>query len=341
MGLEQLWSQSGLLFGKMWEDPEVERNLMRQDNARKVLCIASAGDTAFALASTKGTRVTAFDISSAQIHLCRLKQALLEVGTLPTALTTDARRLLEHVEPLLDDSTREYWRRHKSLLKNGITMCGRVDLAMKLWGRLFRLFLVSESKVREMLSSDDPERQRFLFKQEWDSQIWRWAFRIALHPMFLNRVYPKEFVRLLPANLTEVMRHRMEAFLTNIPARSNPYAWQTFLPQEPTAPRPPYLEQHGSVTFQVGTISSAVRTRVKFDFFALSNILEVASAKDCSATLAAVKALARPGALVVLRFMFPRPPVWPEAEHLETESLAAKKADRAFFCNEFQIYRMG
>jgi S-adenosylmethionine:diacylglycerol 3-amino-3-carboxypropyl transferase len=340
MSLEQLWNKSGLLFGKMWEDPKVEQDLMWQDNARRVLCVASAGDTAFALASRKGVRVTALDINPAQVHLCRLKQALLEVGTLPTALQTDARRLLEHVEPILDFDTHQFWQRHRDLLKSGVTRCGRVDHVMSLWAWLFRFLLVSEEKVRELLNSDDPAHQRALFRQHWDGRLWRWAFRIILHPLVLGRVYPKEFVRLLPADLAQTMRKRMVSFLTGAPAKTNPYLWQTFLPQETNAPRPPYLDSHGRVTFRIGTVASAVRERGKYDFFALSNILEVASPKMCASTLAAVKAMARPGALVVLRFMFCRPPVWPQAEYLETESTEAQPKDRAFFCNEFQIYRM-
>ena len=340
MNLEQVWNRSGLLFGKMWEDPTIERDLMWQDNARKVLCVASAGDTAFALAAGRGVKVTALDINPAQIHLCRLKQALLEVGTLPTALHTDARRVLEHVEPLLEPDTREFWRKNRHLLKNGVTMCGRVDFFMGLWAWLFQRLLVPKHSIRELFASDDPEYQKTLFQRDWEGRLWRLAFSLVLHPFVLKRIYPKELVRHLPSNLAQVMRQRMESFLTDAPALNNSYLWQTFLPRDPGAPRPAYLENHGTVTFQIGKISSAVKTRRKFDFFALSNILEVATPKECFSTLRVVKALARPGALVVLRFMFPRPPVWPEAEYLEKESLEARRLDRAFFCNAFQIYRM-
>lgn len=338
--MESLWNKSGLLFGKMWEDPEVERELMWHDNSRRVLCIASAGDTALALASDKGVKVTALDINPAQIHLCRLKQALLTCGTLSTALRTDARRLFEHVEPLLDEDTRQFWTRHRKLLKSGLCMCGRVDFVMSLWARLFRFFLVSEEKVREMLESDQTSRQRELFRREWDGRLWRWAFRLALNPLLLSFIYPPEFVRLLPRNLTEVMRERMKEFVTGAPAKTNPYLWQTFLPEEADAPRPPYLDSHGSVSFHIGTIETVVRHRTRFDFFALSNILEVASPEQCAATLRAIRSVARPGALAVLRFMFPRPPVWSDVEFLREESERARAHDRAFFCNEFQVYRL-
>ena len=340
MNLERLWNQSGLMFGKMWEDPEVERELMWQDNSRRVLCVASAGDTALALAAGKGIKVTALDINPGQIHLCRLKQALLNVGTLPTALHSDARRHLAHVEPLLESDTQEFWREHRDLLRSGIGMCGRVDSVMSLWARLFRLLLVSESKVVSFLETRHPAVQKTLFQEEWDGRLWRWAFRLILHPWLLRFIYPKEFVQCLPPGLSEVMRERMESFLTSTPASENPYLWQTFMPQEADAPRPPYLSSNGHVDFQVGTIGSALKKRSKYDFFALSNILEVASKQECTNTLAALRALARPRAIAVLRFMVPRPLVWPEAKYMEKESAQARARDRAFFCNEIQVYRL-
>ena len=132
----------------------------------------------------------------------------------------------------------------------------------------------------------------------------------------------------------------MESFLTSTPASKNPYLWQTFLPHEADAPRPPYLNSSGHVDFQIGTIGSALKKRSKYDFFALSNILEVAPREECASTLAALRALARPRAIAVLRFMVPRPRVWPEAEYLEKESAEARVRDRAFFCNEIQVYRV-
>ena len=340
MNLERLWNQSGLMFGKMWEDPEVERELMWQVNSRRVLCVASAGDTALALAAGKGVKVTALDINPAQIHLCRLKQALLNVGTLPTAIHSDARRHLAHVEPLLEADTQGFWREHRDLLKSGIGMCGRVDAVMSLWARTFQLLLVSESKVKNLLETRHPAVQKTLFQEEWDGRLWRWAFRLILHPWILKLIYPKEFVKCLPSGLSDIMRRRMESFLTSTPAKGNPYLWQTFLPHEADAPRPPYLISNGHVDFQIGTIGSPFQRRSKYDFFALSNILEAASDDECATTLAALRSMARPRAIAVLRFMVPRPLVWQEAEYLEKESAEARVRDRAFFCNEIQVYRV-
>jgi len=84
-----------LLFGRVYEDPAVELGLIPP--ASRVLCIASAGDTASALARA-GHDVTAVDINPVQLAYCRARLAgapaligsaerLLAVGRRAAALT--------------------------------------------------------------------------------------------------------------------------------------------------------------------------------------------------------------------------------------------------------------
>ncbi|MFD0568088.1 DUF3419 family protein [Kitasatospora gansuensis] len=77
--------QPRLLFGRMYEDPAVE--LAAFPSGARVLCIASAGDTAAALAAA-GHEVTALDLNPAQLAYAR---ARLEGGA--PALTGTAERL--------------------------------------------------------------------------------------------------------------------------------------------------------------------------------------------------------------------------------------------------------
>lgn len=340
MSLERLRNQSDLMLGKMWEDPEVERQLMWEDNARRVLCVASAGDTALALAAGRGVRVRAFDTNPAQIHLCRLKQALLNVGTLPTAMHSDARRLLAHVEPFLEDDTRAFWQQYRDLLKSGLSMVGRVDHVMGLFARLFRLLLSSDERVMKLLETRHPALQKVLFQEEWDGRKWRWAFRLAFHPWILRMFFGRELVKDLPKGLSDRLRIQTEKLLTLTPAYDNPYLWQTFLPHRPDAPRPAYLQNFGTVDFQVGDVGQITRRGGKYDFFALSNILENASPSQCSATLAALRTVARPRAIAVLRFTKRRPPVWPEARSLPGAGTKARTQDRAYFFREVQVYQL-
>ncbi|TMB98159.1 MAG: DUF3419 family protein [Chloroflexi bacterium] len=60
-----------LLFGRMYEDPDVE---VRSLPNGRVLAIASAGDVAFALAAS-GREVVAVDVNPAQVEYVRARMA--------------------------------------------------------------------------------------------------------------------------------------------------------------------------------------------------------------------------------------------------------------------------
>lgn len=63
---------SGLVFGSMYEDPEIELDVFPRQG--RVFCIASAGDTALTLAA-HGFDVTAVDINPAQLSYVRERMA--------------------------------------------------------------------------------------------------------------------------------------------------------------------------------------------------------------------------------------------------------------------------
>ena len=69
---ESPWRQSGLMFGRMFEDWDIEASVF--PHGSKVFCIASAGCTALGLASL-GHDVTAVDINPAQVALVRARLA--------------------------------------------------------------------------------------------------------------------------------------------------------------------------------------------------------------------------------------------------------------------------
>jgi S-adenosylmethionine:diacylglycerol 3-amino-3-carboxypropyl transferase len=67
---ESPWRRSGVMFGRMFEDWDVEANVFPDQS--NVFCIASAGCTALGLASL-GHHVTAVDINPAQVALVRAR----------------------------------------------------------------------------------------------------------------------------------------------------------------------------------------------------------------------------------------------------------------------------
>ena len=346
--LKEAWTRGGLLFGKMWEDALVEMELARQivdqNGVCRVLSVASSGDTSFALASVRGVEVQSTDINPAQICLCEPKQVIMsELGpqALRDDLYRDARPTFYRLRSQLPLPCRNFWDAHNYLLTDGFHRAGRVDRMMSFWLWLFSKLVVSRTGIDALLCCHKPCLQRELVESQWQGWKWQWGIRFAFWKPLLRAVYGRELADRLPANFAQEMSRRLLRFLTDFQANSNPYLWQAFAEAELGPVQAPYLKAWGPVEFFQGTVEEHVERRShNYDFFVLSNILEVADSSQRSSLLKAIRRAAQPGALVCLRFMAPRPPTWPELEYLEEESLESGEKDRAFFCNHFQLYRM-
>lgn len=336
------WTAGGLMFGKMWEDPRVERSLLpHRRGPTGVFCVASAGDTAFALAADPRLKVEACDLNAAQIHLCLLKQELLRAHRLIPALRGDAREAFDEVASRLPPSTRAYWESHRPGLRQGVQRAGRVDRVMAAAAYLLRTFWARPGAVERLLSCADPQRQAELVRHDWSGPRWTWAFRLTLHPLLLRAIYGSRLTAELPPDFPALMQRRMEHFLSGFSARENPYLWQSLVGHDGPTLGAPYLREWGEVSFHHASVVDYLRERPSaYDFFTLSNILEVAAPAEVTAVGQAVLHAARPGALICLRFIVPRPPVFGHLEFLEEESRRCGQLDRASFCNHIQLYRV-
>lgn len=169
-----------LIFGRMYEDPEVEvRSLPRG----RVLVIASAGDTAFALAAA-GWDVVAIDINAAQVEYVRdrIAGAPRRAGQADRYLARAAKAL-----PLLG-LTGDRLRKFFNLDDPGV----QVAAWRSLTGRRFRAALAlafgpaRRLAYRSELASALPKG----FADELESRLER---GFAIHPNHTNPIAPALF----------------------------------------------------------------------------------------------------------------------------------------------------
>lgn len=350
--MSRFWQSSLPAFGQMREDPGAELEALRHvDDPRRILAVASAGDTAFTLAAETEAAIHAVDLSPAQIHLCRLKQTMLaRLGReeILEALDRDARPAFARLAEPLDPETRSYWASRKRRLSRGLHRAGRVDRWLGRGLRLFHLLVRSRARCRAFLSLNDPREQRRRFREDWDGPLWRAAFRLGLSRPVLWAVYGS-LARGLPEDCPRLMGLRMERFLTTSPAADNPWLWQTFLERYPPGGGPPYLSgspgpnRFARVRFETADVAHWLEDRepASVDFIALSNVLEVASEDDCLRLLTASARALRSGGLACLRFMFPRElPGCPELDPMPELEVRLGSLDRSFFCNHFRVFRV-
>ncbi|MFF7993308.1 DUF3419 family protein [Kitasatospora xanthocidica] len=291
-----------VLFGRMYEDPGVDLAAFPPPGAR-VLCIASAGDTAAALAAA-GHQVTAADLNPAQLAYAR---ARLTAGA--PAVTGTAERLLA---------------------------LGRAAAATALpaW---------RPAALERFLLLDDPAAQARHWHRHLDGPGLRLLLGAALRPAgTLAGGLRPAFRAVLPHRFDEVLRARLARGFARHPNADNPWAWRLLLGRElpggdlpggdlpggdlpagapvsgrPVAdappgrtapPGPPVRLLHGDVLEHLERSPAAA-----YDAVTLSNVLDGPDPAFARRLLAAVRHAVRPGGAAVLRSVREPGPAGPGA----------------------------
>ncbi|WP_306368268.1 DUF3419 family protein [Nocardiopsis sp. CC223A] len=171
-----------LLFGRMYEDPRVEVRAFPAAPAR-VLCIASAGDTAAAL-SRAGYDVTAIDVNPVQLAYARARLA----GETP-AVTGSAERMLA---------------------------AGRraAALALPAW---------HPASLDAFLDLDDPRVQSSWWRTRLDGPGLRLLMGTALRPVgVLAAALAPGFRHVVPPRFDAALRARIARVVAHHPNTDNP-----------------------------------------------------------------------------------------------------------------------
>ncbi len=251
-----------VLFGRMYEDFGIDLAAVPAPGSR-VLCIASAGDTAAALAAA-GHDVTAVDLNPAQLAYAR---ARLDGGA--PAVAGSAERL---------------------------TAAGRLAAGAVLpaW---------RPARLERFLRLDDPAAQARHWRAALDGPGLRLLLGAALRPAGALAVGLRPAFRpVVPRRFDAVLRARLERGVGAHPNADNPWAWRLLLGREcPGAPaadtggRP--------VRLLLGDVVEHLEhaTAGSYDAVTLSNVLDGPGPEFARRLRAAVRRAVRPGGTVVLR----------------------------------------
>ena len=156
------------------------------------------------------------------------------------------------------------------------------------------------STLQAFLELDDPDEQIAYWRRHLDT----WRFRAVVDGLLslasLRTVYASPFLDFLPPHMGAVMRRRMERCFARHANRTNPYA--RALLQGELSDEPPPVEATG-IRLVHGDAAAVLESEPAGSFagFALSNILDGASADYERRLIAAVKRAAAKDAVVVLR----------------------------------------
>jgi S-adenosylmethionine:diacylglycerol 3-amino-3-carboxypropyl transferase len=166
------------------------------------------------------------------------------------------------------------------------------------------------ARLRSFLAIDDPAEQIVYWHRYFDTRRFRAAFDLLLSVPTLRSIYAPSFLHFLPRKLGALMRGRMERCFALHPNRTNPYARALLLGEMPANRPPPEAKEIRLVHADAASFLEG-EPAGSFDGFALSNILDGASAAYERRLFAAVRRAAAPGAVAVLRSFREPPSVLP------------------------------
>jgi S-adenosylmethionine-diacylglycerol 3-amino-3-carboxypropyl transferase len=265
--LERLFEKlfHGLVYTRIWEDPEIDLEALDLHSDSHVVAIASGGCNVLSYLTGNPERITALDLSLAHVALNRLK--LEAACRLPSWEAfyrffgaADAEANIAAYErliaPYLDGPSRHYWegrslqqlgRRRISIFACNTYRHGVLGRFIGLSHAIARAYGVD---LRELLSACTLEEQRQFFETAmaplFDKRAVRWATanRLSLYGLGIP---PAQYEALAGgSDMRHVLRSRLERLACGFSLDDNYFAWQAFgrsYADDASGPLPPYLRR--------------------------------------------------------------------------------------------------
>jgi S-adenosylmethionine-diacylglycerol 3-amino-3-carboxypropyl transferase len=312
-------------FGMSQDDAETERKALDLQERRRLVCIASAGDTALNLLAVSSVSIDAVDLSSAQLSLVKLKMAaalLLEPGEAARFLgflpgpAAERAKLFQRLSGSLDGPEKGFWERSPLAWEKGPVHAARYERYLSRFSGI-ALRVLGRKKLLRLFECPDVEAQRRHFDERLASKRLKGIFRIAFHP----KIYKKRgmdsggLVHSRERNIAEFFFGRFRNFCTSTPARKNGFLQMTFFNRVLfDEALPEYLQESGNRRLRAGaerlafhheSLSDLIRRMPTghYDAFALSNVGDWMSKEDFAALMELIGARAAGRSRALLRFI--------------------------------------
>ncbi|SDI70079.1 DUF3419 family protein [Aliiruegeria lutimaris] len=343
-------------YAQLWEDADILVAAMRPDPGQNFLSVCSAGDNALALLTLDPERVTAVDLSAAQLDCLRLRMGAMRAMEQPEFLELMGSRPSERRGALLDralknlpEETRTRWQALRPQVEAfGAGGVGRFERYFRIFRQWLLPLIHSRRTIDDVfVSRPQAERVRFL-----DERFVTWRWRLMLQ-LFFSRFTmgrmgrDKAFFDHVEGSVAEhVARRIRHAGVTCDPAENPFLHWilkgghGAALPM-PWRPEPYEIirDRLDRLELVHGPMESSGTTPV--DGFNLSDIFEYMSPAAAEAAYARLLERASPGArLVYWNMMAPRRVPASLADRVKPLTALEndlKQMDKAFFYSDFVI----
>lgn len=263
-----------LIYNCTWEDPRVDRQLLKLDGSSSVVAITSAGCNVLDLALDQPKVIHAVDLNPRQNYLLELKMALISQRPFEDLFQffglgshADRQEVFAEIAEHLRPAAQRYWQRNLEMfnprgIRSSFYWHGTCGLVGWLFWRFASLLPMNTAGIATSLfSAQSLEEQRRLFElgERYLYQRWMEQFVSSSVVMSLVGVPPNQtgiISRTYPGGLLAYIQDKFRHVMTEVPIKDN-YFWRVYAfgCYTPTC-CPNYLkaEHHGLLATQVDTI---------------------------------------------------------------------------------------
>lgn len=237
---------SNLIYNCAWEDPRIDRELLRLDSASKVVMITSAGCNVLDYLIDNPAEIHAIDVNYRQNALLELKMALIArdhyddlfemfgIGSHPQYKSVYA-----SVRHVLSEPAQKFWDRRISFfdpksLKKSFYYHGTSGIAAWVMGNsLFRLKPNIKNFALALLDAQSLEDQTAAW-EKIESEVWTgfidWLVRQPALMTLLG--VPRPQIKLIqdshPGGLSGFVKDKLRHVFTELPMADN-YFWRAYI----------------------------------------------------------------------------------------------------------------
>lgn len=237
---------SNLIYNTAWEDPRLDRQLMKLDASSRVVMITSAGCNALDYLLDNPAEIHAVDMNYRQNALLELKQALIRQGHFEELFEmfgfgSHAQYALVYnrVRETLSEPARKFWDKRISFfnptsLKKSFYYHGTSGIAAYVMGNaLFKLRPNVKNFATCLLDARSLEEQRDAYEL-FEREIWgpfsNWLLRQPTLMTLLG--VPRPQIKLIqdsyPGGLTDYVKDKLRHVFTELPISDN-YFWRVYM----------------------------------------------------------------------------------------------------------------
>ncbi len=347
-------------YSQCWEDPILLNESLAINSQDVVLSITSGGDNSLALLLKKPQKIISVDLNVAQKYVLELKIAairFLSHGELLEFLgakeSSHREELFKKIEKHLSFEAASWWKKHGSLIKQGVIHAGRFERFLNFF-RCYILPLIHSQKTTvDFLNTSSLQIQRNFYKNTWDSRRWRLFFRI-ITSRFVLRSFARQrgmFTHAEPGAIAKEYLKRLNRNFNSVLLKDN-YFMYYCLTGNYGKSMPPYLEVEGVISLKknlprlsivVGDLMCYLKS-MPDDFFSkfnLSDVFEPLSLEQNNLLWKEIIRTAKNGARVVYwNNLVPR--TFPQhfSANIKDEARMAyqlRLRDRVFFYGDFHV----